>query len=410
MAQMTIAPREAKDLRATVDLFEKCRRFTMAHELNAKGLYPFFQPIERSMDTEVIIRGERKVMVGSNNYLGLTHHPQVLASAREALDRYGSGCTGSRFLNGTLDLHETLEERLAGFLGYEAALVMSTGYQTNLGAISGLLGRRSVVLQDRLNHASLVDAAMLGGAEMVRYAHNDPAALGRALQGVDGAEGVLVVTDGVFSMSGEIARLPQLIAAAREHGARIMVDDAHAVGVLGTRGRGTAEHFGLEHEVDMVTATFSKSFASVGGVVAGPDDVIHYLRHHARTLIFSASMPPSAVATVIACLDVIEQEPERREALWRNAGYLRDGLRSLGFDTGRSETPIIPVLTGNMEPTFTLWRALFDAGVFTNPVLPPAVPEGGCRIRTSVMATHTTAQLDFVLDAFKREGRTLGFI
>lgn len=393
--------------RQAADLFEKCRRYTKARETMAAGLYPYFQPIEASEDTEVVIHGRRKIMVGSNNYLGLTHHPYVLERAREALFRYGTGCTGSRFLNGTLDLHEVLEARLAALLGQESALVFSTGYQSNLGAIATLVGRNGVVVQDRLNHASLVDGALLSGGRMERYPHADVAGLRRVLESRAG-EGVLVVTDGVFSMEGDVAPLPALLDAAEEHGARVMVDDAHAVGVLGGCGGGTARHFGVESRVDLVMVTFSKSFASIGGALAGPEYVIHYLKHHARPLIFSASMPPSAVATVLACLDVMEREPERRARLWENATYLRDGLRALGFDTGLSETPIIPVATGRMEHTFVFWRALFDAGVFTNPVLPPAVPDGECRLRTSVMATHTPAQLDAVLDAFGREGRRLG--
>ncbi|MET0397629.1 MAG: aminotransferase class I/II-fold pyridoxal phosphate-dependent enzyme [Longimicrobiaceae bacterium] len=396
-------------VRKSADLFDRCRRFTAAREMIDRGLYPYFQPIESSEDTEVVIRGERKIMVGSNNYLGLTHHPYVLERAREALYRYGTGCTGSRFLNGTLDLHGELEVRLAQLMGQEAALVFSTGYQTNLGVISTLVGRGSVAIHDKLNHASLVDASMLAGGEMARYPHADMDALRRLLE-THAGKGMLVVTDGIFSMEGDIAPLPAIVALAEEFGARVMVDDAHSVGVLGEHGGGTAQHFGLEEGVDLVMATFSKSFASIGGAIAGPADVVHYLKHHARTLIFSASMPPSAVATVLACLEVMEREPERRERLWDNAGYLRGGLQSLGFDTAESETPIIPVSTGHMEHTFIFWKALFDAGVFTNPVLPPAVPESACRLRTSVMATHTRDQLDQVLDAFARVGRHLGII
>jgi 8-amino-7-oxononanoate synthase len=406
---MDLMATQLDSVRHAADLFDKCRRFTAAHEMMERGLYPYFQPIEQSFDTEVVIRGERKIMVGSNNYLGLTHHPYVVERSKAAFDRYGTGCTGSRFLNGTLDLHEELEVRLARFMGQEAALVFSTGYQTNLGIIAGLVGRGSVVIQDRLNHASLVDAAQLSGGEMVRYPHNNLTALRRALEKhADAPGGVLVVTDGVFSMEGNIAELPAIAELAHAYGARILVDDAHSVGVLGEHGGGTAQHFGMEGEVDLVMATFSKSFASIGGAAAGPAEVIHYLKHHARTLIFSASMPPSAVATVLACLDVIEREPERRARLWENATYLREGLQSLGFDTVTSETPIIPVVTGDMERTFVFWRALFDAGVFTNPVLPPAVPESSCRLRTSVMATHTQDHLDAVLDAFACVAKQLG--
>ena len=392
-----------------VDLFDKCFRFTAAREAMSRGIYPYFQPIEESYDTEVVVRGERKIMVGSNNYLGLTHHPYVLERAQQALHRYGTGCTGSRFLNGTIDLHEELEVRLADLMGQESALVFSTGYQTNLGIVASLAGRNSVVVQDRLNHASLVDAAQLSGGQMVRYAHGDMAMLRRTLERHwDAAGGVLIVTDGVFSMEGDIVDLPAVVALGQEFGARVMVDDAHALGVLGEQGGGTSQHFGIEGDVDVVMATFSKSFASIGGVAAGPEPVIHYLKHHARPLIFSASMPPSAVATVLACIEVLEREPERRETLWEKAAYLRDGLQGLGFDTVTSETPIIPVVTGSMERTFEFWRELFDAGVFTNPVLPPAVPENSCRLRTSVMATHTPEQLDRVLEAFTRARARLG--
>lgn len=395
--------------RRTADIFEKCGRYTAAREMMSRGLYPYFQPIESSDDTEVVIRGERKIMVGSNNYLGLTHHPYVLERAREALYRYGTGCTGSRFLNGTLDLHEALERRLAALMGAESALVFSTGYQTNLGVISALVTRGAVVVQDRLNHACLLDGAQLAAGELARYPHADLAGLRRVLERHAGASGgLLIATDGVFSMEGNIVDLPAIVALAEEFGARVMVDDAHAAGVLGPNGGGTGEHFGLQHKVDLTMVTFSKSFASIGGAVAGPESVIHYLKHHARALIFSASMPPSAVATVLACLEVMEREPERRERLWSNADYLRNGLRSLGFDTATSETPIIPVTTGDMMRTFVFWRALFDRGVFTNPVLPPAVPESQCRLRTSVMATHTTEQLDRVLDAFEAVRRELG--
>ncbi len=395
-------------VRRTADLFDRCRRFTAAREMIDRGLYPYFQPIEASHDTEVVIRGDTKIMVGSNNYLGLTHHPYVLERAREALYRYGTGCTGSRFLNGTLDLHEQLEHRLAALMGAEASLVYSTGYQTNLGVIAGLVGRGSLVVQDRLNHASLLDGATLAGGELARYAHSDMAALRRVLGRHADANGILIASDGVFSMEGNIVDLPRLVEIKEAYGARLLVDDAHSVGVLGENGGGTGEHFGMQDRIDLTMITFSKSFASIGGAVAGPEDVIHYLKHHSRPLIFSASMPPSAVATVLACLDVMAQEPERRQRLWENAGYLRDGLRSLGFDTGESETPIIPVASGDMERTFIFWRALFDACVFTNPVLPPAVPENHCRLRTSVMATHTTEQLDRVLEAFRSVGAQLG--
>ena len=391
-------------------LFDKCHRFTRAREVQAAGYYPYFLPIEASYDTEVIIHGQRKVMVGSNNYLGLTHHPKVLAAAEAALKRYGSGCTGSRFLNGTLDLHEQLEERLARFLGQEAALVFSTGYQTNLGVIATLVGRDDYLFLDKLNHASIVDGARLSYGTVLRYPHGDMEALERMLASAPPDAGKLIVTDGIFSMEGDIADLPRIVALAEFYGAEVMVDDAHAFGVLGERGGGTAQHFHLEDKVSLIMATFSKSLASIGGVIAGPEPVIHYLKHHARSLIFSASMPPASVATVLAALDVIEEEPERREALWRNTRRMQEGLRSLGYDIGASETPVIPVLIGQVEETFKFWKELFDQGVFTNPVMPPAVPENSCRLRISLMATHTDEHIDFVLDAFARVGKRMAVI
>ncbi len=393
-----------------MSLFDKCQRFTRARELQASGIYPYFVPIEASDDTEVVIRGERKIMMGSNNYLGVTHHPKVVEAARRALERYGSGCTGSRFLNGTLDMHEELEERLARFLNKEAALVFSTGYQTNLGVIATLAGRGDIIYLDKLNHACIVDGARLSYAAVERYTHGDLGALERLLSKAPPEAGKLIVTDGVFSMEGDIVDLPKIVSLAEFYGAEVMVDDAHALGVLGATGAGTAQHFGLEDRVGLITATFSKSLGSIGGVVAGPESVIHYLKHHARSLIFSASMPPASVATVLAALEVLETEPERRERLWHNTRRMQEGLRSLGYDLGETETPIIPVVIGEMEETFIFWKELFDTGVFTNPVTPPAVPENSCRLRISLMATHTDEQIDFALDAFSRVGRTMAVI
>jgi len=383
-----------------MNLFEKCVRFTRAREAQAAGYYPFFLPIEASNGTEVIINGMPKLMMGSNNYLGLTHHPKVLAAGEAALKRYGSGCTGSRFLNGTLDLHEQLEERLASFLGKEAALVFSTGYQTNLGILATLLGRDDYLFLDKLGHASAVDGARLAYGTVARYPHGDLRTLEQQLARAPRAAGKLIVTDGVFSMEGDIADLPGITALARSYGAEIIVDDAHAFGVLGERGGGTAQHFHLEAEVALIMTSFSKSLAAIGGAVAGPEPVIHYLKHHARSLIFSASMPPASVATTLAALEVIEEEPERREALWRNTDRMQQGLKHIGYDIGKSETPIIPVLVGDLEEMLVLWRALFDAGVCTNPVMPPAVPDRSCRVRLSMMATHTDAQIDVALEAF----------
>lgn len=385
-----------------MNLFEKCARFTRAREAQATGYYPFFTPIESSEGTEVVVRGETKVMMGSNNYLGLTHHPRVLAAAEAALRRYGSGCTGSRFLNGTLDMHDELEERLARFLHKEASLVFSTGYQTNLGILATLIGKGDYLYLDKLDHASAVDGSQLAHGMVLRYPHGDLETLEQQLEKTPTNAGKLIVTDGIFSMEGDIADLPNLVRLAKKYNAEIMVDDAHSFGVLGKEGAGTAQHFDVEEDVGLIMSSFSKSLAAIGGVVAGPEPVIHYLKHHARSLIFSASMPPASVATVLTALEIIEQEPERRDALWRNTHRMQDGLKSLGYDLGTSDTPVIPIIVGDMWLMGMIWKELFDSGVFTNPVIPPAVPENSCRIRISMMATHTDEQIDFVLDVFAR--------
>ncbi|MDE2662746.1 MAG: aminotransferase class I/II-fold pyridoxal phosphate-dependent enzyme [Gemmatimonadota bacterium] len=380
------------------------------HNLRESGLYPYFMPIEASHDTWVVIDGARKIMVGSNNYMGLTHDPRVLEAAREALDKFGSGNTGSRFLNGNLDLHEQLEAELADFTGMEAALVFSTGYQTNLGTLGALIGRADTVYIDKLDHASLQDGVRLGLGRTRRFNHNDFATLRRMLEAEGPSRGKLIAVDGVYSMEGDIADLPTLVELRREYDAAILVDDAHAVGVLGETGAGTAEHWGLTDEVDLILGTFSKSFASIGGFVAGRADVIDYLQHNARALMFSASMPPASAATVLKALEIIREEPERREQLWKNTHRMMEGFKSIGFDIGPTETPIVPILIGPMEKTFVFWRALFEAGVFTNPVVPPAVPEGSCRLRTSYMATHSDDDLDFVLEQVERVGKELGVV
>jgi 8-amino-7-oxononanoate synthase len=393
-----------------IALFDKCKNFTRAREVQAAGLYPYFKPITHSEDTVVVIEGKPRIMMGSNNYLGLTHHPEVLAAAKAALERYGSGCTGSRFLNGTLDLHEQLEAELAEFFGKEACLVFSTGYQANLGLISGLVGRGDVVFLDKLDHASIVDGAKMSQGETVRFNHGDLAGLERKLQKVDDGTGVMVIVDGIYSMEGDIADVPGLLKITQKYGAALAIDDAHSVGVLGPRGDGTAAHYDLTDEVDLIVGTFSKSLASIGGFAAGTDTVIHYLRHHARPMIFTAALPPSNTAGVLAALHVLQREPERRAQLWENARRLQDGLRSLGFDIGPTETPIVPVLIGPLDKTFLFWRKLFDAGVFTNPVVPPAVPPSQCRLRTSLMATHSAEQIDLALDVFGQLGKELGVI
>jgi len=390
-----------------IALFDKCRNFTRAREIQAAGLYPYFKPISHSEDTVVVIEGKERIMMGSNNYLGLTHHPAVLTAAKAALERYGSGCTGSRFLNGTLDLHERLEAELAEFFGKEACVVFSTGYQANLGAISGLVGRGDVVVLDKLDHASIVDGAKMAHGETVRFNHGDLASLERKLDKIPAGAGVMVIVDGVYSMEGDIADLPGLIKVCEKYGAALAVDDAHSVGVLGPNGEGTAAHFGVTHDVDLIVGTFSKSLASIGGFVAGSDTVIHYLKHHARPLIFTAALPPANTAGVLAALELLRREPERRAQLWSNTRRLQEGLRQLGYDIGPTQTPIVPVLIGPLEKTFLFWRKLYDAGVFTNPVVPPAVPPSQCRLRTSLMATHTAEQIDRALDVFQQLGKEL---
>lgn len=381
-------------------IFSKCAAFTAADDLKAEGVYAYFCAVEQSTATEVLVEGRWRVMAGSNNYLGLTHHPRVLAAQHAALEKYGSGATGSRILNGTIDLHNELEARLARFLRKEDALVFTTGYQASLAAVSTLMGRGDHLFLDKLDHASIVDGSRLGFGEVHRYPHGDVATLARQLASVPRGAGKMIVTDGVFSMEGSTVDLPQLVALAREHDAALLVDDAHALGVLGDDGAGTARHFGLDDEVDLIMATFSKSLAGVGGVVAGAHTVIDFLRHQARPFIFTASAPPASVAGAIAALDVLCEEPERRARLWQNTRRMAEGLRSLGFDTGTSDTPIIPVYTGDQYATLAAWRTLFDAGVFTHPILPPAVAANACRIRVSMSAEHTDEQVDRVLEAF----------
>ncbi len=397
-----------------MDLFEKCRGFysdpavahemgypASPHEAQATGLYPFFIPLEQSEGTEATIDGKRLIMIGSNNYLGLTSHPKVRQAAVEALQRFGPSCTGSRFLNGTLALHEELEGRLARFVGMEDALVFSTGYQTNLGTLSALVGRGDVIIGDKENHASLVDGSRLALGKLLRFRHNDMNDLERVLVSAPEKAGKLVVVDGVFSMSGEIAPLPEIVSLCQKYGARLMVDDAHGMGVTG-RGHGTAAQYGLTDEVDLIMGTFSKSFASIGGFIAGAASTIHWIKHLARPLIFSASLPAPNVAAALASLDVIEQEPERVERVNVIAERMRHGYRELGLNIGNSETPIISILIGDQIKTMKAWRALFDAGVYTNVAVPPAVPPGESILRTSYMATHTDEQMDEVLQIFAR--------
>jgi 8-amino-7-oxononanoate synthase len=386
----------------------KCESYTTVRDMHAIGIYPYFTAVEAATATEVLVRGEWRIMVGSNNYLGLTHHPRVLEAQKAALERYGSGATGSRVLNGTIDLHNLLEARFAEFYRKEAAVVFTTGYQASLGAVAGFAGRNDDVFLDRVDHASIVDGARLSGATLHRYPHGDFAALDRALGSTEGSGWKLVISDGVFSMDGDIVDLPRLCAVVRRHGATLLIDDAHAIGVIGDDGAGTARHFGLDDQVDLVMATFSKSLASVGGVVAGPEWAMHYLRHNARSLIFTASAPPASVAGVLAALDVMIDEPERRERLWENTGRVVEGLRAMGFDLGRTETPIIPVHLGPARRALEVWQSLFDDGVFAHAVQPPAVPAHACRIRVSMTAEHTPDQVTRVLEAFEKVAKKLG--
>lgn len=394
-----------------MDLFDKVAKFTRAKDAMEAGIYPYFQPLSDSEGSTATFMGKEVIMLGSNNYLGLTMHPKVRAAAQAGIDEYGTSCTGSRFLNGTLWFHKELDRRLAEFVGAEAAIVFPTGYQTNLGAISSIVGKGDFVILDKDAHACCVDGALLSRGEVRRFLHSDMDSLRKVLQRLPADAGKLVVVDGVYSMGGDIAPLPEIVEVAREFGARVMVDDAHSVGVLGG-GRGTAAHFGMDmNDVDLVMGTFSKSFASIGGFIAGKEDVIHYIQHNARSLIFSASLPAANAMTVLTALDIIENEPEHVERVWENSNFMREGLQKLGFDTGPSETPIIPVIIG--EDYFRAglaWRALVDNGVYTNPVIPPAVPPNKTLLRTSYMATHTREQLQTALEAFRVVGENLDLI
>ena len=394
----------------TSPFFDKCYRFDDAHRIQRAGLYSFFRVVDSAQDPEVVIGGRRMIMLGSNNYLGLTNDARVKEAAIEAIRKYGSGCAGSRFLNGTLDLHVTLEERLALFMRQEAAVIFATGFQVNLGAISCLVGKGDTVYLDKQDHACILDGARLSFGDVRKFRHNDPADLRRQMKNDAAARGRLIVVDGVFSMEGDIAPLPELVEVARDFEAGIMVDDAHGIGVLGPTGRGTAEHFGLEEEIDLIMGTFSKSMASVGGFIAGEATVIDYIKHRARTLIFSAAPPPASVAAALATVDIMEQEPERRERLWQNARFFSDGLRSLGLDTGGSQTPVVPVVVGEDFTALKMVQRLHEEGVFVNCVLSPATPPGRALIRTSLMATHTQDQLGRALEAIEKVGREVGLV
>lgn len=403
--------------RSTPSLFDKCTAFlgpdALYAEVHDKALYPWFRAIERNDGTRAIINGREVIMAGSNNYLGLTSDPRVKEAAMNAIDQYGTGCTGSRFLNGTLDLHIELERQLAEFMGKEACILFSTGYMTNLGVIQALTSKNDLIFSDKDNHACIVAGTQVSLGKTIRYRHNDLAHLRKALEKAatdHPSMGKLIVTDGVFSMSGVVAHIPELVALAEEFNAALMVDDAHAVGVIGPGGKGSAAYHGVSEQVDLITGTFSKSFASLGGFCVGSAEVIEFIRHHASAHIFSASMPPANVATVLKCLEILQQEPERLERLWHVSDYMRRGFAKAGFNVWTSQSPIIPVVIGDMMTSFEFWRDLLDAGVFVNAVVPPAVPQGQSLMRTSYMATHTDDDLDFILDAFRKVGLKHGVI
>ncbi len=393
-----------------MDIFEKCSKILeQTQELKASGHYFFFRKIESPQDAEVVINGRRLIMIGSNNYLGLTNHPRVKEAAIKAIEKFGSGCAGSRFLNGNLEIHEELERKLARFFRKEAAVVFATGYQTNLGTISALVGRNDVAIIDKYDHASIIDGCRLSFGQVKKFRHNDMKDLERVLEEIKG-KGKLIIVDGIFSMEGDITDLPSIVKLAKTYDARVMVDDAHAVGVLGEGGRGTAEHFALEDRVDLIMGTYSKSLAAIGGFVAGSKEVIHFIKHVGRSMIFSASLPPALVASVSTALDIIEEQPQLRTQLWKNTHKMLKSYKELGYDTGTSETPIVPIIIKDSMKVYEMCKLLFENGVFVNAVVSPAVPPGRELLRTSYMATHTGDQLDKVLGAFEKVGKQLGVI
>jgi 8-amino-7-oxononanoate synthase len=389
-------------------LQKKVANYTAAKEARSKGIYPYFRPIESAQSTEVIIEGKRVLMFGSNSYLGLTNHPYIKEAAQKAISKYGTGCAGSRFLNGTLDIHIELEQRIAAFTGKEDALIFSTGFQVNLGVMASLTGRNDYLILDEYDHASIYDGTRLSFSRVIKYAHNDMQDLQKKLSVLPEESIKLIVVDGIFSMEGDIARLPEIIAIADQFGATIVVDDAHSLGVIGQKGAGTASHFDLTEKVDIITGTFSKSLASLGGFVAADADTIEFLKHHARSLIFSASMTPSSAASVLAALDLIETEPEHMDNLWKNTNYAMHLLREEGLDIGATESPIIPIYVRDNNKTFMVTSMLQQEGIFVNPVVSPAVPPDSSLLRFSLMATHTFGQIEEAIEkiskVFKRVG------
>jgi 8-amino-7-oxononanoate synthase len=392
------------------DIFNKAFNYTIADEVKAAGLFPYFKPLTATDGNVVTIEGQKVIMAGSNNYLGLTNDPRVIEAAKGAIDKYGTGCTGSRYLNGTLDLHLILEQKLAEYMGKEGCVLFSTGYQTNEGAIQTVAGKGDLIFSDKDNHACIVVGTLCSRATTLRYRHNDMDHLRSLLEKADPDAGKLIVTDGVFSMSGTLAKVPELVKLAKEFNARLYLDDAHAVGVVGPGGKGSASVFGLTDQVDLISGTFSKSFASLGGFIVGDNSIIEYLRHQAASHIFSASMPPANVATVLKALEILKSEPWRIARLAEISEYMRTELRNLGFNVWTSESPIIPVVIGEMNNCFRFWKDLFNAGVYANAVVPPAVPRGQSLIRTSYMATHTDSHLDAILSGFRKVGIQHGII
>lgn len=384
-----------------MDLFDKCRKYRAAKDIIDAGFYPYFHTLNCGQDTEVVMEGIPEIMLGSNNYMGLTSNKEVIQAGVDALRKYGSGCSGSRFLNGTLDLHVELENKLAKFIGKDDCITFGTGFQANLGIISAIAGRGDYIVGDKENHASIYDGCRLSYARLLRYEHSDMKDLEAQLSSVPKEAGILIVTDGVFSMGGDICKLPEIVKLAQKYGARVMIDDAHALGVIGVGGRGTASHFGLTEKVDLIMGTFSKSLASLGGYVVASAETIHYIKHNSRPFIFSASMPPSNIACASKALDIIINNPSRVQNLMDITAYAREGYKKRGIDIRDSEAPIIPINTYNDEDTFVLCKKLFENGVYVNPVISPAVPQGQSIIRTSYTATHTKEQIDRALDIIK---------
>lgn len=375
-------------------LKQKVEKFTQAKVARQLGLYPYFRPIHSAQDTEVLINGKNVLMFGSNSYLGLTNHPKVKEETINAVEKYGSGCAGSRFLNGTLDIHLELEERLASFVGKESALVFSTGFQVNQGVLSSIVGRNDYLIMDEFNHASLIDGARLSFAKTFKYKHNDMHSLEKLLASIPSDSFKLIVTDGIFSMEGDIAPIDTIVELAKQYNASIMIDDAHGLGVIGENGKGTASHFGLTNDVDLIMGTFSKSLASLGGFIAGDSETIDYIKHHARSLIFSASMTPASVASALAALDIMENEPIHLENLWKNTHLATQLLLNAGLEIGPTQSPIIPIYIRDNEKTFAITKSLQDQGVFVNPVVSPAVRPEDTLIRFSLMASHTSGQIE----------------